>query len=127
MSDIGRKLIEDRALRDAAKSIVTAQYSQVKTGLSGEAIGEHVADLIGDDLLELADQAGDIAKENRGILALAAAAVALWFARKPILSLLDRVEDPEVDSSEQEVAIEDGPSSVKLRGPSDDQGSGDGQ
>lgn len=105
MTDLRRRLLEDRALRDSARSIITQQAQRLRTGVSGKWIGETMADRYGDKMLDLASGARR-AMTGKGKLiagagAVAAAAAVAWLARKPLLDLLPpREEAPEPEPEE---------------------------
>lgn len=98
MSKLGRQLAEDRALRNAARSIVFDQLLRVRESASGKSIGTQLADTVGDDALDLAGRAETAARSNGGLIAAIAGvvgtALALWFAREPIAALINRDAEP---------------------------------
>ncbi|MFZ9396806.1 MAG: hypothetical protein ACO25F_12195 [Erythrobacter sp.] len=91
MTDLRRRFMEDKALRDAARSIIDRQLSRVRTGVSGKWIGDSLADRYGDKLIDLAGDARDTLKDNRGLIAgagvLAGVATVAWLARDRLLGL----------------------------------------
>lgn len=107
MTDLRRRLLEDRALRDSARSIITQQAERLRTGVSGKWIGEAMADRYGDRMLDIASgtrraMAGK-GKLIVGAGAVAAAAAVAWLARKPLMDLLPlRAQAPEAESNESE-------------------------
>ena len=99
MSELGQRLTEDKALRDAALSLFSADLALIRADLKERGVGARVADRIGSGTLEMVDDAADYAEANRGKIAAAVAAVVLWFARGPIMDgiakLLGEDEEPE--------------------------------
>lgn len=99
MSDLARRLAEDKALRDAALQLFKSDLALVREDLDGRGIGERAKDRIGEAALGMIDDAVDYTENNKGLVAAGTAALVLWFARKPILhwlaGLLDGDEDAE--------------------------------
>lgn len=101
MSDLKRQLNEDRAIRNAARSIITAQIAQIRQGVSGQRIGEKLADKIGDDAAEFLGKTGKAAQDNRGPLLAFAGVVVAAVAWKPLVDLLKSLkEDGTADEAE---------------------------
>lgn len=106
MTQLLTRYREDRALRDAAKSVVLSDIDHVRSSLSGKGMATRVADRIGDgakDVLELAKAQAD---ENRGIVAGLIAVVALWLTRGPILEILGLADDEPVTDTDEETGEE---------------------
>lgn len=94
MTDPLRQLSEDRLLRDAAKTLVLADIERVKADFAAKTVGKRALDRAKDGAVELFETAQAKAGDNVGILAMLFGAVALWFARNPILGAFDaRQED----------------------------------
>lgn len=89
MSDIERRLREDRALRDAARAVVDADVEHVRSIFAPSQLARRA----GDEAAELFERASEVADDNRGVLAALIAAVLIWFARNPIMSLFEGDED----------------------------------
>lgn len=110
MTDLKRRLAEDRALRDAARSIIFGQLLRVREAASGQRMGTELANKVGDDALDLINRADAAARKNGGLIAaiagIAGVAAALWFARKPIEAILRDVlghdDDPAEDNESSE-------------------------
>ncbi|MEP5939060.1 MAG: hypothetical protein ABJ239_12095 [Erythrobacter sp.] len=98
MSKRKDQMHEDKALRDTARSLLSADISHVKNIMSGPSLGKRLAGRIGDGATDVLEKAGDQADNHRGILAALIGGIVLWFARNPILALLD---DKPLDDSEQ--------------------------
>lgn len=99
MSDLKQQLREDRALRHAARSIVSQQFARVKEDLSGDRIGEKVADKVGPPVFQSL-QGARSSKLLGGIAAGAAAVVGLALAWKPLTQMLENESESEEDTSE---------------------------
>ncbi|MCB2089739.1 MAG: hypothetical protein R3E18_09280 [Sphingomonadaceae bacterium] len=98
MSDLERQLREDRALRNAARAVVDADVAHLRSVFAPS----HLAGMAGDEASDLFDRARDAASSHKGILATLIAAIFIWFARTPILSLLsDGEEDVEDEAGEE--------------------------
>ena len=100
MSDLEHRLAEDKALRDAALSLFSADVALIRADLKERSVGGRIADRIGETTLDMVDEAADYAEANRGKVAAAVAAVVLWFARGPIMDALTRLFTD--DEEEQE-------------------------
>jgi hypothetical protein len=91
--DLAQQLREDRALRNAARALLDADVAHLRTTLSGKSISTRVVDSISSSASEVLDEAIEVADNHRGALAALLAAVVLWFARNPIIALLNGDED----------------------------------
>lgn len=87
MADLKRQLKEDKAIRSAARSILAAQVTQVRQGLSGQRIGEKLADKVGEPALEKLENTGTPANLIAAAIAGAASVVMIALAWKPIAAL----------------------------------------
>lgn len=90
-----RNMREDMTLRNAAFALVKADIENVKEDLSSKSIKDRVTNRMADGAVDLFEEATEIADNNRGVLATLLAAVGIWFARNPILSLLGLEEEDE--------------------------------
>lgn len=88
MSRLERQLEEDKALRDAALGLFSADLALIRSDLRERGIGGRLADRIGESTMDMVDEAADYAEANRGKVAAGLAAIILWFARGPILDAL---------------------------------------
>ncbi len=93
MSDLRRQMIEDRTLRDAARSLIEADIANIRADLLSKSLGERMLGQVAESASGLLEQASETAQNNRGALAVLVGAVALWFARNPIMSLFSDDED----------------------------------
>ena len=82
------QLLEDRHLRDAARALVEADLQNLRAELSVKSLGERAVDRIAEGANEVYDEAIEVAADHKGALAAIVAALALWFARHPILEAL---------------------------------------
>lgn len=93
MTDPATRLREDRAMRDAALALVIADVAQVRAELAGKSIPERILSRVTDGAVEVFEEAVEVADNNRGVLATLLAAIVIWFARNPIISLFKGDED----------------------------------
>lgn len=94
------EMIADRHLRDAAKELVVADFRNLKADLAARSVGARAVDRIAEGASDVYDEAMEVASDNRGALAAIVAALALWFARNPILKAFGlEEEDPEQDDA----------------------------
>jgi hypothetical protein len=88
MSKLRRQLEEDRALRDTARKLLRKEFDHVRRDVAPRALGERVADRVGEQLDAASDGAIAFATSRSGALAAAggaiASAIGLWLARKPL-------------------------------------------
>lgn len=82
------QLLEDRHLRDAARALVEADIKNLRADLAVRSLGERAVDRIAEGASEVYDEAIEVASDHKGALAAILAALALWFARHPILEAL---------------------------------------
>lgn len=94
------RMLEDRHLRDASRALVEADVKNLRADLSAKGLGERAVDRIAGGASEVYDEAMEVASDHKGALAAILAALALWFARHPIVDALfgeagggDRGED----------------------------------
>ncbi|MCP5396865.1 MAG: hypothetical protein H6918_09055 [Sphingomonadaceae bacterium] len=103
MSELERRLREDRALRNAARAVVDADIAHIRSVFAPA----HLAEKVGDEATDLFDRASAAADSHKGILATLIAAIFIWFARTPIMSLLSEGED-EAGGSDPEPTTDGG-------------------
>lgn len=98
MTDLEQRFVEDRALRDAARTVLLADLEHARASFSAKGIADRVGGRIGDGAKDVYEVAKEQADDNRGIIAAIIGALILWFAREPILELLglaEREADPD--------------------------------
>lgn len=92
MSPMKLRLAQDRALRDAARAVVTNDVEFIKADVAEHGVASRVWSTGADYARIMADGAIDVAKENRGklsgSLALLAAGLAVWIYRDQIGDLV---------------------------------------
>ncbi len=85
-----KQLQADRALRDSAKALVKADVAHVKSLLGGASLGKRAIARVSDGASEVLDHANEAASSHRGVVIALFGAIALWFARNPLLSLFEK-------------------------------------
>lgn len=88
MVKLPQQFVEDRALRDAARSVLIADIAHARNSLSGKGIATRVTSRIADGAKDVFEVAKVQAEDNRGILAILIGALVLWLAREPLLEAL---------------------------------------
>nr|WP_137678493.1 hypothetical protein [Parerythrobacter lutipelagi] len=98
---LDRQLVQDRALRDAALELVKADVSHLRMDMNAAGLASRFATRMSEGATDLYEEAVEKADDNRGVLAALIAAVVLWFARNPLLSLLPDMDDDPAADDEQ--------------------------
>lgn len=91
MSDAEQKLAEDRDNRRAARGLFDNRLARVKADLSARSVGGRIKDEAQEKAFDALDQAIDVAKESKGIIAATVGALALWAFRAPLLRAVRRL------------------------------------
>ena len=102
MADLKQQLKEDKAIRRAARSILAAQIEQVRQGLSGQRIGERLADKVGDPALEKLESMGVPAKVTAAVAAGTAGVLTIALAWRPISALFRLSEEKTTSEAEDD-------------------------
>lgn len=118
MSKLEQQFLEDRALRNSALAMFKADIEHAKTGLSGKGIAERTVSRIAAGAKDALDSTTEKAGDNVGVLAALVGAIALWFAREPILEAL--ANELESDGDNQPETDEDGSPEIVLTPPDED-------
>lgn len=95
MNDRKARMIEDRYLRDSAKALVEADFEHIKADFGAKGLGERAMDRVTEGAMDLYEEALELAEDNKGALAALVAAIVVWFARNPLLSILGLGDDEE--------------------------------
>ena len=85
---IEKAMIEDRMLRDAARTLVDADIANLRANYAARGIGDRVKDRLEDSAAVVLEEAVAVAEDNKGVIATLLAAIVLWFARHPILDFI---------------------------------------
>ena len=103
MTPLPDRFIEDRALRDAARAVLTDDLTRLRESLSEQGIASRVSSSVSTTITgrmragarDVLAQARAQASDHKGVLALLIGAIILFFARGPILDWLDDSEEAE--------------------------------
>lgn len=102
MSKLKRQLEEDRALRDSARTLFRKELEHIRQEVAPQALGERVADRVGEKVDAASDSAVGFARSHGGTFAAAGgaivSAVGLWLARKPLFSRLESLFGEDEDA-----------------------------
>ena len=98
--DIRHQLMEARTMRNAARALVRADISHLKTGFGAKNVAKRITDRMTEGAVDVFEEAVEVAEDNRGALLTLIAAVILWFARNPIMSLFSDEEIKEYPDNE---------------------------
>ncbi len=98
--DIDNQLRQDRAIRDGAKAVFMQDYRHLREDLAEKGVGSRLFDRAAIGASDVFDEAVEVANNNRGVLYALLAAVGLWFARNPILSIFSSDDDDDWDDDE---------------------------
>ncbi|MBX7481348.1 hypothetical protein [Qipengyuania qiaonensis] len=82
------RMLEDKHLRDSARALVDADIKHLKSDFAHRSFAGRALDRVREGATDLYEEAIDVAEDNKGALAALLAAVAVWFARNPILEML---------------------------------------
>lgn len=80
------RLVEARRLRDAAREIVVADLQELKEEYAPNGLLRRARAQVSDEVHGLLDQAKDITRESKPIIAIMVAALVGWFARHRLLA-----------------------------------------
>ena len=88
MSKASRQLETDRAARNRARRKFESRLVRTRQDMTPGAIANRVTVQLERQAAETFDEIVEITAENRAVVAGTIAALAIWFLRKPISSLL---------------------------------------
>lgn len=120
MNELELRLLEYRALRDAARANFLDDVDHAKHSFSGKNMVGRFVDRISDGARDVFDQASETAEDNRGIIAALIGAIVLWLSRGPLLELLGLAPETGEDDDPQSPAPESGASHRNTSGEDDD-------
>jgi hypothetical protein len=121
MTRLPASFMEDRALRDAARAVLTEDIERLRASLSEEGIASRVSSgvtttvssRIRTGARDVLAQARAQATDNKGVLAVLIGAIILFLARGPILDWIDELGMDEEEDAEGEAALPDSGSASK--------------
>lgn len=88
MNEAESRLSEDRSNRGAARGHFDTRLAQVRADLAARSIPARIKAKATDEAVTAIEQSLVVARESKGIIAVTAGALALWFFRAPLLGLL---------------------------------------
>ncbi len=95
MGKLHQRFLEDRQMRDTARTILMADIAHARTSLSARGVADRIGGRIGDGAKDVFEVAKTHSDDNRGIIAALIGAVLLWLAREPILEILGLSQEAE--------------------------------
>ncbi len=87
MTDAEQRLVADRGNRNSARGLFDRRLARVKADLSARSVPDRVKDRVQEQVFDALDLGIDVAKESKGIIAVVAGAIGLWFFRQPLIGL----------------------------------------
>jgi ATP-dependent Clp protease ATP-binding subunit ClpA len=114
MSALPPRFIEDRALRDAARSVLDEDIARLRASLGEQGVASRVTSSISSTVTgrlkagasDVLDSAKDTAADNRGVIAVLISAILLWLMRGPLLALVTEEDFAPADSADMDGADE---------------------
>lgn len=99
MSRLETQLAENRAVRDAARTVFDARLGQVRRSLGERSVPQRLADEGRNRALAVAEEGLAVAREGKWVLAATALALGAWLLRRPLIdsarALFGRLFDKE--------------------------------
>ena len=96
------QVLEDKARRDEALATVRADVDGLKSDYAQKSIKERATDKLMTRATTIREEAVEAASEHRGPLIALVAALVLWFARHPIMSLFSGRDADDEDYNDDE-------------------------
>jgi len=108
MTRLPDRFIEDRALRDAARAVLTNDIARLRAALNEQGVAGRVSSSVGSTVSQrvrrgasdLLDQAKTQASDHIGVLTVLVGAILLWFARAPIIEWFATIDEDDTDPQE---------------------------
>ncbi|ANK13515.1 hypothetical protein [Erythrobacter neustonensis] len=115
MTRLPDRYLEDRALRDAARAVLTEDVTVLRGSLAEEGIASRVSSGVASRISsrvktgasDVWAQASAQAGERKGVLGVIIAAVILWFLRAPIFDWLDELAGPDTPAKTDDMTGDD--------------------
>lgn len=115
MTRLPPSFMEDRALRDGARAVLTEDIARLRTNLNEEGIASRVSSGVTTTISsrirtgarDVLAQAKAQASDNKGVLAVLIGAIILFLARGPILDWIDELGMDEEEGDESEATLPD--------------------
>jgi hypothetical protein len=115
MNRLPANFMEDRALRDAARAVLTEDIERLRANLNEEGIASRVSSGVTTTISsrirtgarDVLAQAKAQAADNKGVLAVLIGAIILFLARGLILDWIDELGMDEEEGDESEATLPD--------------------
>jgi hypothetical protein len=115
MTRLPASFIEDRAMRDAARAVLTEDIERLRAALNEEGIASRVSSGVTTTISsrirtgarDVLAQAKAQAADSKGVLAVLIGAIILFLARGPILDWIDELGMDEEEGDESEATLPD--------------------
>lgn len=130
MTHLPSRLIEDRAMRDAARGVLEEDITRIRASLGEQGVASRVSSSVGSSIsghlragaADVLEQAKQQASDHRGVLAVLVGAILLWLMRGPLLALVegDVDEDAQHDENGEEAGADAGTGAETARAPEGD-------
>jgi hypothetical protein len=88
VSDAESRFSADRGNRNAARGLFDRRLARVKQDLAARSVPQRIKAKAQDEVFKAADQAIDVARESKGVIAATAGVLTLWFLRKPLREMV---------------------------------------
>ncbi len=110
MADIGRQLVEDRAMRDAAKRLARNSLATIRNDYEEQGLASRFVQRMKEGADGVLEDAGGFARENparlTGMVSLGLAALLAYIFRNELLEAIDNLWHPEQDEAPSPAAPE---------------------
>ncbi len=107
MSKLPRQFVEDKALRDSAREVLMADVDHARATFSAKGVATKVGGRVGDGAKDVFEVAKVHANDKRGMIAVLIGALALFFARGPIMEILGLGGPTDAEPDADELGLED--------------------
>ena len=91
MSDTSEDIAAARALRDEARAIAISNFSEVRADLSPHTISQRIKHKASNEAMTVLDETRAVVADNKLVIGATIAALAGWFARRPLTKAFRRV------------------------------------
>lgn len=127
MTRLPDRFVEDRALRDAARAVLTEDIERLRATLGEQGIASRVSSGVSSTIsgriragaTDLLEQAKAQAGDRKGVLTVLLGAIILFLARGPILDWFDALSD---DATEPQDPAADAPEASAAPNPAEPDG-----
>lgn len=110
MSELPARFLEDRRLRDAARAVLAEDIERLQGNIGEQGIASRVSSGVTSSIStriksgarDVLDEAKAQAGDNKGVIALLAGAIILWFARVPLFAWFEELISGLAEGDEDE-------------------------